>query len=673
MMNYENVYGSSYFQLSSLAYIALLAFVFFSRKKLNTVENKIYSLLIITNFLGVVIDVSSLYVGFFAPENPMLIILAKLYLLYLIGFLMILSIYFIVLLYAGYSTEKKLSLFKRVRKWFISLYLILSTIIFCLPLEFHTEGGIMYSYGPGALFTYFISALLMITWIVVTFIRRKETEKGKIYPIIVVTIIGGLSAIIQFIFPELLLVSAAGVLCTIILYLTVFLVENPDVKMIEEIKEARVEAERANRSKTEFLSNMSHEIRTPLNAILGFSQGLLDENLENEAKEDAEDIVNASDSLLSIVNEILDISKIESNKLEIENVEYSFDKIYRYLVTMTQGRLGNKPLEFIHECADNIPAILYGDSVRIKQIAVNLLTNSVKYTQQGYVKLNISCDIIDQEKCKITIVVEDSGIGIKPEDLNKLFSKFERFDAEKNINVEGTGLGLALTKTLVELMDGEINVESKYGEGSKFTVSFEQKIIKLNNDTSSEIENPQEKSKAGFVGNGQKILLVDDNNVNLKVAKRLMKPYNLEIEFSNSGKDCIKKITSGNNYNLILLDDMMPEMSGVETLKYLKENVKDFKIPTIALTANALNGMREQYLNDGFDDYLSKPIDKVLLEQILNKYLSGVAPAVSSNNQADTETKQEHPLIENSIEQNQVIDGAERTLENISSEEIEVL
>ena len=640
-----DMYGSFYFQVCSLAYIILLAFVFFSRRKLNTIENKVYSILIILNLFGVTVDIASIYYGFFKPESPLLILLAKIYLMYLVAYIIVVTLYYIIISYAGTSTEKKKTIYKKLAKWFLAAEIIFSIVVLILPLYFNTDGGRLYSYGPGAMTTYAVCGVFVLSWVVLSILKGKDIPKNKLYPMIAVTITGVSAAVIQFFVPELLIISAAEVLCIFILYLTVFLVENPDVRMIEEIKEARNEAERANKSKTEFLSNMSHEIRTPLNAILGFSQGLLEENLQGEAKEDAEDIVNASDSLLSIVNEILDISKIESNKLEIENSEYSFDKIYRYLVTMTEGRLGNKQLEFIHECADNIPAVLYGDSVRIKQIAVNLLTNSVKYTQTGYLKLNIACDILDAEKCRITISVEDSGIGIKKEDLDKLFSKYERFDSEKNINVEGTGLGLALTKTLVELMDGTINVESKYGEGSKFVVSFEQKIVKLQKD--AETNDKAACSNLGFVGNKQKILVVDDNTVNLKVARRILEPYNLVVEFSGSGKDFIKKYTSGNHYDLVMLDDMMPEMSGVETLKYLKEHT-DYNIPTIALTANALAGMREQYFKDGFDDYLSKPIDKLLLEEILNRHLKNTSVAEINT---EEQKQQEEELVKTDIEE----------------------
>lgn len=380
--------------------------------------------------------------------------------------------------------------------------------------------------------------------------------------------------------PGLLLITSVFVYSTIIMYFTI---ENPDLKMIEELNAAKDTAEKANNAKTDFLSNMSHEIRTPLNAIVGFSQGLLEEDLPPSAKEEVEDIINASQSLLQIVNGILDISKIEANKLEIVNTEYSFKKVFDELVTLTKGRIGDKPLEFRYNYDHSIPPVLYGDHVRIKQIILNLLTNAVKYTKQGYVDFNIS-SVCNGDVCRLIISVEDSGIGIKKENIDKLFNKFERFDLEKNITIEGTGLGLAITKKLVELMNGQIVVQSKYGEGSKFTAAIDQRIIpKTLEELSEDLSSNEDTST--FVGCGNKILVVDDNMINLKVAARLLKTYNVDVELVTSGKECINKILEGNMYELILLDDMMPHMTGVETLKNLQKII-GFNIPTVALTAN---------------------------------------------------------------------------------------
>ncbi|MEG1150407.1 MAG: ATP-binding protein, partial [Bacilli bacterium] len=366
----------------------------------------------------------------------------------------------------------------------------------------------------------------------------------------------------------------------------------------------------------DFLSNMSHEIRTPLNAIVGFSNLLLDDKSVNDsAKDEIKDIIMASDNLLEIVNGILDISKIEANKLEIINTEYSFKKIVNDLIILTKGRLGDKPLEFRTHIDESIPPVLYGDYSRVKQICVNILTNAVKYTKEGFIDFTIS-SVMKDNVVRLIISVEDSGIGIKEGNIDKLFNKFERLDLNDNITIEGTGLGLAITKKLVDLMHGKIVVQSVYGKGSKFTVALDQKIVK---NPSKNLEYETKKLETVKVKN-KIVLLVDDNLINLKVAERLLDAYSITTESVSSGYLCIDLIKEGKKYDLILLDDMMPKLSGVETLKKLK-NIDGFNTPTVALTANALTGMKEKYLNDGFNDYLAKPIDKVELNKIINKYL----------------------------------------------------
>ena len=414
--------------------------------------------------------------------------------------------------------------------------------------------------------------------------------------------------------PGLLLNSFSSAFATVLMYFTI---ENPDIKMIEQLNIAKETAEKANAAKTDFLSNMSHEIRTPLNAIVGFSNILLDdESIPEKAKDEVRDIVMASDNLLEIVNGILDISKIEANKLEIVNNEYSPEKVIDELVALSKGRLGDKPIEFKTNFDPSIPPVLYGDAGRIKQICVNILTNAIKYTKEGWIEFKVS-SIVKDNICRLIISVEDTGIGIKEKNIDKLFNKFERLDLEDNVTIEGTGLGLAITKKLVDLMHGKIVVQSVFGKGSKFTVCLDQRIVEnptIKVDTEKIINEE-------IIVNNKKVLLVDDNKINLKVAERLLESYGIKTESVESGYDCIEKIKNGNKYNLIMLDDMMPRMSGVETLKKLKE-IKGFDTKVIALTANALTGMREKYLSDGFNDYLAKPINKEELNKIINNYLT---------------------------------------------------
>jgi len=323
----------------------------------------------------------------------------------------------------------------------------------------------------------------------------------------------------------------------------------------------------------------------------------------------------ASDNLLEIVNGILDISKIEAGKLEIINTEYDFNKVTTELIALTRGRLGDKPIELITKIDASIPQVLYGDASRLKQICVNILTNAVKYTKEGSIIFSIN-SVIKNDVCRLIISVEDTGIGIKQENLNKLFNKFERLDLKDNITIEGTGLGLAITKKLVDMMNGKIVVQSVFGKGSKFTVSIDQGIVKNPTIKVEAINTTHEKIEV----KNKTVLVVDDNKINLKVAERLLQTYGVLVECVESGFICIDNLKSGKKYDLILMDDMMPRMSGVETLQKIKVEIPEFDIPVISLTANALTGMREKYLADGFNDYLAKPINKDELNSLGQPY-----------------------------------------------------
>ena len=386
--------------------------------------------------------------------------------------------------------------------------------------------------------------------------------------------------------------------------------------MLEEVSMAKEAAEKANSAKTEFLSNMSHEIRTPLNAIVGFSESLKDDNVPEETRGKINDIITASNNLLEIVNGILDISKIEANKLELVNKEYDIKSTLDELESLTRARIGEKGLELNVNIDPTLPRVLYGDNVRLKQVILNILTNAVKYTKEGHIDFTVS-SVVKDGMCRLIVSVEDTGIGIKQENINKLFSKFERLDVEKQMTIEGTGLGLAITKKLVDLMGGTIVAQSVYGQGSKFTVSVDQKIISV-----KAIEKPKPLLESKIIDvSGAKALIVDDNELNIKVASTLLKKYNFTIDSCTNGQDCIKKLLQDDSYDIIFLDDMMPRMSGREVIKKLRQ-AEDFNIPTIALTANAIEGMKEEYLACGFDDYLSKPIEKVELERVIKTYLN---------------------------------------------------
>lgn len=508
------------------------------------------------------------------------------------------------------SKINRMKLVEDIYRIVMITFLILVTI---LPLYSYSEGNEIYTYGPSATLVYVYIGLCIVFYVSLILKARKQIETKKMIPFFLFIICIIVLAAIQFFNPSLLVVTAGIIFVTFVMYFTI---ENPDIKLIEELNLAKEQAEKANRAKTDFLSNMSHEIRTPLNAIVGFSQALAEEDISDEAREEVKDIIMSSNNLLEIVNGILDISKIEANKLEIVNTEYDANKLMNDVIALIRARLASRLLDFKIDIDPTIPKVLYGDYVRIKQIMINILTNAVKYTKEGYIALTVNT-VVQDDICRLIISVEDSGIGIKPEDIDKLFTKFQRFELEKNQTTEGTGLGLAITKSLVELMNGKIVVQSKYGEGSKFTVSIDQRIV---SKTIDELEIESNFDSKPFNAYGQRVLVVDDNNVNLKVANRLLRDYNVTVDLVTSGQDCINKILDGEHYDLILMDIMMPRMKGTEALKNLK-NIFGFKIPVVALTADAISGMRERYISLGFDDYLAKPINKDCLYTVLKKYL----------------------------------------------------
>ena len=454
-------------------------------------------------------------------------------------------------------------------------------------------------------------------------------------------------------------------------YFLYFMVENPDIRLRKEIEDLKTGIEKSNRAKTDFLSNMSHEIRTPMNAIVGFSDSLLANGDfdPKTARADIENIYTAGNNLVDIINNILDVSKIESEQNTINAKNCNLDKLVRELSSVVKSRLGKKPIEFIAELDEHIPSVIWGDSTKIYQILLNIANNSVKYTEVGKIKLSCIPETLDNKQVLLHFKISDTGYGIKKEDYDKVFKKYSRLDDATSNDIEGTGLGLVITKQFVELMGGKIWFTSEFEVGTTFFIDIPFKVI---DDTPIGVQKEvtSEKTEDGYIRHldcsDYTVLIVDDNETNLKVASRLLEKYNFKIETAKNGKDCVYKFKYGNHYDLILLDDMMPEMDGVDTVKIIKK-LDVFDIPPIvAFTANAMTGMGEKYIEAGFDYYLPMPVSVQELDELVTTYFGEKVKTYVEDKEEFMKSEKSEPEVDSKTEEKL---AAVKPVETVSTEE----
>ena len=632
--------SSAVLVIGSVFFVLLLLVSYFTKTQLKGITNKLYKMMLATNFLLLITNILEALIRVYFNIPNLLSITFKIH--WAIGIIWFALLYYYNMAFLheietdsfkgiiNYNTETKI----------VPFFFLISILIYMfLPLDYNEMMKLSYFPGLAVIFVYVFCVLVQTVIIFKILFRKHEIETRKKIAVWGLIICMFIALILQMFHPYIGIMTVA---CSVEMYILYFTVENPDLFMIRELEKVNADIGRSNKAKSDFLSNMSHEIRTPMNAIVGFSDSLLNSPTidEKAALADIKHISTAGNNLLEIVNNILDISKIESGKETLEYKEYNLATVLKELQSIIETRLADKPVKLIMDVDKEIPSKMLGDSTKIFQVLLNILTNSVKYTEVGKIRVTITGETRGNME-DLHIKISDTGYGIKKEDFDKLFEKFSRLESATENEIEGTGLGLVITKRYVDLMGGRIWFESEYQVGTTFYVDITQKIINRTaigdiHETTNDIK---EENKIDC--RGKKALIVDDDKLNLKVASRILSKYNFDIETVETGKDCVYKVKSDEHYDIIFLDHMMPEMDGIEVLHILKKLDGYDLPPIVALTANALTGMKEMYLKEGFDEYLSKPINLAELNKIITKYFKNNKPS-----QVETPQEEKEEIIE---------------------------
>ncbi len=585
--------------ITGMMFTLLLILVFKIKKQNNLLSNNTFFILSLSLLIGFILELIINFLSTLALKPIILEAYTKLYLIFIVCWFSIFSVYTFLI------SKKDDTLNKPIMIMYALLAIVSSISIMLLPLNIDTSNFIYLSGNSINIFKVLLPAMIC-TLFIRTILNRKVISITKCnYIYVALTLLS--------IFTFLELKYELNVITTILLFITylVFLtIENPALKEYEIINNLRLKALKANTNKTDFLSNISHELRTPLTSIISSIDEIKSYALSQELKDNLNDIIDSSNSLLDIVGNVIDINKIENKIYDLKEKNYDIRDVVEKLIKMNTKKYNKENVVFKYSVSDNTPSNLFGDKTKIKEIINNILDNSFKYTNKGSISLTIN-SVLDNDICNLIIEIKDTGIGIKAEDLNKIFNGNE-IDNDINSNVNRDGLGLLVSKDLVNLLNGTITVNSYYGSGSVFTINIPQKL-------KNELEIVEQTNTTKF--NNKKVLLVDDDRLNNRILKRLLKIYNIELDTCERGIECIDKINNGEQYDLILMDIMMPDINGIDTLKKLKSN-KNFNTKVIALTADALSTSKNKYLKAGFTDYLAKPFKKEELEEKL-KYLLG--------------------------------------------------
>lgn len=599
------MYINLYVSICALLISFFLLINFFSKKRYDNKETKIFSYMLIFNFINTIFTLSIVFIEKTNIINIIFLkILNKLNNVIQLGWIWLLFLYMLYMLCN--NKEKKYNLIKIIT---VIINILLGILIFILPTSFYNN---IYLNGLSETFSYIIYFVYLLVIIVLTIKNIKNMSNKKNIIVFTISLLLMLTAlIIKKINPELLIISSIFTYINLIINST----EDPDSRLLLELQKEKEKNEKLNNIKIDFLTNMNHEFRTSLNTIVGFSECIKQEDSIDACKNDADDIITSSQNLLEIINDVLDISKIETNNMKITEEDYKPLEIFENVISLLKPKLSEKEIEIKTNFNENIPYMLFGDSNKVKRIITNILMNSIKHTEDGSINFEVNCTS-EKGKCNLVISIENTGKTIKKE--NKSSNNLKEFN--KNI-VEQSELEFSIAKKFVDMLGGKIVLDEKNINKTKVTIYLNQKIKMQGVPLIAEISKLEESIKPQQEDySDKKVLIVDDNKMNLKVATRLLKNYNIITTEVLNGYEAINKIKNNEKYDLIFLDDIMPKKNGKETLNELKK-IKGFDIPVIVLTANVLEGMKEKYIEEGFDDYLAKPINKEELKKILNKFL----------------------------------------------------
>lgn len=599
------MYINLYVSICALLISFFLLINFFSKKRYDNKETKIFSYMLIFNFINTIFTLSIVFIEKTNIINIIFLkILNKLNNVIQLGWIWLLFLYMLYMLCN--NKEKKYNLMKIIT---VIINILLGILIFILPISFYNN---IYLNGLSETFSYIIYFVYLLVIIILTIKNIKNMSNKKNIIVFTISLLLMLTAlIIKKINPELLIISSIFTYINLIINST----EDPDSRLLLELQKEKEKNEKLNNIKIDFLTNMNYEFRTSLNTIVGFSECIKQEDSIDACKNDADDIITSSQNLLEIINDVLDISKLETNNMKITEEDYKPLEIFENVISSLKPKLSEKEIEIKTNFNENIPYMLFGDSNKVKQIITNILMNSIKHTEDGSINFEVNCTS-EKDKCNLVISIENTGKTIKKE--NKSSNNLKEFN--KNI-VEQSELEFLIAKKFVDMLGGKIVLDEKNINKTKVTIYLNQKIKMQGVPLIAEISKLEESIKPQQEDySDKKVLIVDDNKMNLKVATRLLKNYNIITTEVLNGYEAINKIKNNEKYDLIFLDDIMPKKNGKETLNELKK-IKGFDIPVIVLTANVLEGMKEKYIEEGFDDYLAKPINKEELKKILNKFL----------------------------------------------------